>query len=93
MHSLFSITTNALLHLEQQNYVKDMVFMIIGDCFVCGIFRNQKEIYKNRYRLTDIENRLAVAKGKGRGSGMDWEFGVHRCNLLLFYVIFCLLSF
>ena len=26
---------------------------------------------------SDIENRLVVAKGKGRGSGMDWEFGVN----------------
>ena len=23
-----------------------------------------------------------VAKGKGGGSGMDWEFGVGKCNLL-----------
>jgi len=32
----------------------------------------------------DIENRLVVAKGEGRGSGMDWEFGVNRCKLLQF---------
>ena len=35
-----------------------------------------------KQRLTDIENRLVVAKGEGRGSGMDWEFGVNRCKLL-----------
>ena len=35
---------------------------------------------QNRNKLMDIENRLVVAK-KGRGSGMDWEFGVSRCKL------------
>ena len=29
----------------------------------------------------DIENRLVAPRGRG-GSGMDWEFGVHRCKLL-----------
>ena len=28
-----------------------------------------------------VENRFVVAGGGGR-SGMDWEFGVHRCELL-----------
>ena len=41
-----------------------------------------------------MENRLAVAREEGRGSGMDWEFGVSRCielhlewisNLFLLY--------
>ena len=36
----------------------------------------------NRNRLTDIENRLVVAKGKGGGGGVEWEFGVSRCKLL-----------
>ena len=35
----------------------------------------------SRNRLTDIENRLVVAKGEGRG-GKDWEFGVSKCKLL-----------
>ena len=35
----------------------------------------------NRNRHTNIENRLVVAKGGGRG-GMDWEFGISRCKLL-----------
>ena len=30
----------------------------------------------------DIENRLVVAKGKGEGGRMDWEFGVSRYKLL-----------
>ena len=30
----------------------------------------------------DIENRLVVAKGEGVGGGMEWEFGVSRCQLL-----------
>ena len=32
-------------------------------------------------RLTDIENRLLVAKGERSGGGMDWEFGISRCRL------------
>ena len=35
---------------------------------------------KNRNRFIDIENRLGVVKEEGRGSGMDWEFGVSRCK-------------
>ena len=27
-------------------------------------------------KQTHVENRLVVAKREGRGSGMDWEFGV-----------------
>ena len=36
-------------------------------------------------RLTDMENRLEVAKGEGErgGSGRDQEFEVSRCKLLL----------
>ena len=29
-----------------------------------------------------MENRLVVARGEGRGCGMDGEFGVGRCKLL-----------
>ena len=32
----------------------------------------------NRKRLTDIENRLVVAKGEGGRSGMDKKFGAGR---------------
>ena len=32
--------------------------------------------------ITDTENRLMVAKGKGGGSGMGWKFGVSRYKLL-----------
>ena len=34
-----------------------------------------------RNRLTDIENRLGVAKGERGGNRTDGEFGVHRCKL------------
>ena len=36
----------------------------------------------NRNRITDIENRLVVAKGEGVGGGKKWEVGVSRCKLL-----------
>ena len=37
---------------------------------------------QNRNRLTDIENRLVVAKGEGEESSMDWGFEVGKCKLL-----------
>lgn len=33
------------------------------------------------HTLTDRESRLVVAKGKGEGQRMDWEFGIGRCKL------------
>ena len=33
-------------------------------------------------KCMDLENRLVVAKGQGRGSGVDGELGVNRCKLL-----------
>ena len=39
-----------------------------------------KKYLQNRSRLTDMENRLAVAKGEGVGRGTDWECGVSRCK-------------
>ena len=38
---------------------------------------------QNRNRLTDIENRLVVVKGKGVGEGWDWKSGVDRCKLYM----------
>jgi len=32
-------------------------------------------------QITDTGNRLVVAKVEEEGSGMDGEFGVHRCKL------------
>ena len=38
-----------------------------------------KSMYlQNKNRLTDIVNRLVVAKGERRWGGMDWEFGISR---------------
>ena len=50
----------------------------------------QMNLPRNRNRLTDIENRLVVAKGEGVGRGMEWgvgrgmewEVGISRCKLL-----------
>ena len=33
-------------------------------------------------KIMDLEKRLVVAKGGGRGSGVDWELGVNGCKLL-----------
>ena len=32
-------------------------------------------------KITDLENRLVVAKREGKGE-IDWEFEVNRCKLL-----------
>ena len=40
---------------------------------------DRRSYLQNRNRLTDIENRLVVAKG---GGGMEWEFGISRCKLV-----------
>ena len=42
----------------------------------------QMYFFTKQKRLTDIENRLAVAKGVGGGGGEDWEFGISRYKLL-----------
>ena len=42
------------------------------------------EFPQSRNRCTDIQNRLVVAKGRGRGMvgrGMDWELGISRRKL------------
>ena len=37
----------------------------------------------NRKKLTNLDNRLVVAKGwVGGGGGVDGEFGISRCKLL-----------
>ena len=45
----------------------------------CLDFNNKNKFIK----LTELENRLVVAKVEGMGEGgMDWESGVSRCKLL-----------
>ena len=36
----------------------------------------------NKNRLTDLENRLVVAKWEGGRGRKEWEFGISRCKLL-----------
>ena len=37
---------------------------------------------QNRNIFTDIEHRLVLAKEARGGGGMEWEFGISRCELL-----------
>ena len=39
--------------------------------------RHKSTYLQNKNKLTDIENRLVVAKW-GTGGGKDWEFGISR---------------
>ena len=43
-------------------------------------YGTNEPIYKTEAD-SQTENGHVVAKGKGRGSGMNWEFGVGRCKL------------
>ena len=43
----------------------------------------------HRKETHDMENILMIAQGRGGGSGMDWEFGINRCKLLLLKWISC----
>ena len=45
-------------------------------------WQKDKKTKKKKTSDRDIENRLMVAKGEGRGSGMTREFGVSRCKPL-----------
>ena len=44
-------------------------------------YDTNEPIYETN-RITDIENRLLVAKGEGVGRGMEWKVGISRCKLL-----------
>ena len=44
--------------------------------------RRKGTYLQNRNGLTDIENKLVVAKGEGEGSGKNCVFGVSRYKLL-----------
>ena len=57
----------------------------IDKCNMCQLYMESKirdggGYLQNRNRLTDVENRLVVAKGKGFGKDMDWEFGSAEAN-------------
>ena len=47
-----------------------------------------KLLRQERFRHMGRRNRLVVAKGEERESGMEWEFGVSRCKLLYFFFHF-----
>ena len=73
--------TRILILSELGQKEKDKYCMIT---FICGIKNMAQMNLLNRFRkrLTDMENRLVVAKGEGKGSEMDGEFGVSSCKLL-----------
>ena len=49
---------------------------------MCNLKYGTNEPICKTERLTDIENRLGVAKEKGDVERMDGEFKVNRCKLL-----------
>ena len=50
----------------------------------CGRATGSKN-FSTEKKITDLENRLVVARGEGKGEGSrkDWELGVNGCKLLL----------
>ena len=58
-------------------------YHMIDDLHVESKICHKGTYLQNRNRLTDMENRFVVAKGEEERSGMDCEFGISRCELLL----------
>ena len=51
--------------------------------FICEILEDMKQMnLQNRKRLTDLENKLMVARGEGRREGIVREFGMVMYTLL-----------
>ena len=48
---------------------------------LAGGFLTTEPSIQNRNKLTDIENRLVIAKGWGGGERTDWKSGNSRCKL------------
>ena len=42
----------------------------------------QRNLFTNRNRLTDLENKLMATREKGRGEGIVREFGIDMYTLL-----------
>ena len=49
---------------------------------LAGGFLTTEPSIQNRNKLTDIENRLVIAKGWGGGESTDWKSGISICKLL-----------
>lgn len=44
---------------------------------ICGILKKtQMNSLQNRNRLTDIENKLTLTRGRRRWEGINWEFEI-----------------
>ena len=66
---------------------KDLEIVILSEvsqtekqkhCMISLICRIEKEMVRNRKRLTDLENELMVPQGEHSGEGKAREFGVYR---------------
>ena len=64
-----------LKNLIRVTLVYKALFFFLQESLKYG---TNEPVYKKRIRLTDIENRLMVAKGEEGRSGMDGGFGVGR---------------
>ena len=49
---------------------------------ICGLKNMQMNLFANRNRPTDIENKLMATKRDGGGAGIDCEFGINSYTLL-----------
>ena len=47
-----------------------------------NLVTEQQQQQQDIRRLTDVENRIVVAKGEEAKGGVDWEAGVSGCKLL-----------
>ena len=84
------------LSLHGLNYLFLAFLIHHQNCWLCTIpskvnmlvIPNYSPCSQSHFPLLEMANnqgiydRLVVAKGKGRGSGVDWEFEVSRCKIL-----------
>ena len=71
---------------EPRNYIISEVIKRKKDTEWYHLYVESKighESINETNRVTDIENRLIVAKGEGVGGRMEWEIGVSRGKLYI----------
>ena len=61
--------------------MKTLGYVLIHHCSYSDFFFSPRPL-KYISQLTDAENRLVAARGRGSEGRMDREFGINRCKLL-----------
>ena len=62
-----------ILMLSEVSQKEKDKYPVVYHLYVESKVWNKWTYLQNRRRLTDLENTLVVGKGKGGGSGIDWD--------------------